>query len=538
MMPEENQNQGKSSNPSGAGGNLGDSNPPKGQGGGRPFANVRNTPPPDFPGPSNDLPSSQNPPNSQAPPASQDLPSSQDPLAPPEKDVLPDATMPADISKGEVDKDMTATRPEQMIGAKPPDVAFDATPSSTPTPSLPKDIPPPPKMASRIDESEEESEIPSKPKETPKPQETSKPKETPKLRGFAKPPETVKPIQPDGEPIEGEIVEKPQKSQKPQDSSQKEEPQKEEPEAQDHLPEKPDVKEELKSAIGNMGISLKTCFSFLLMICLIGAVIYYFVFYRPDIKEDPPTPDDEITEDEDSGQGQDPDLDQMKIMDDFGINSALKYGLYATTSDSINSSTDFGDTSPDTKVFYSGVDASLIFGGIKTYPLIDFVKYVRALEELRNVYNTDIHSMLDASPSRLTTLENHIKVFEDSIANAEERFDEMVTQMNEIKFLYDQSTLNKEEFEQKFFAAVDDLQPNATHNFLEQFIIKYKEQIDFKSRYNAMVKLHEFYESALKHARARLTDIKANIDPLVMGVSVVDIVGSRIDLISPASTDL
>lgn len=311
----------------------------------------------------------------------------------------------------------------------------------------------------------------------------------------------------------------------------------------DSLPEKgssgDEFKTGLKDVMQHTGISFKSCLLFPIMLILVGAVIYYFFFYRGHSETSTPTPKEEekVTEVTEGLNVPAENVPKEEIMNNYGINTSLNYGLYADTPSSLVPSTHFGETLPPSGVFYSGIDTALIFGGIKKYPIIDFVKYISVLKELKNVYNTDIHAMLDVSPSRLSTLENHIKLFEETLANTKTLHAEMILQMGEMKVLYDQVALSKTDIETKFFGSMSGLDPNGSYVNLEQFIIKYKEQVDFKSRYNAMAKLNEYYQNALSRAEARLSDIKANINPLVEGVVVTDIVGSNINLIEPESSD-
>lgn len=373
---------------------------------------------------------------------------------------LPNDKMPEDLSKGEKDADLSASRPEEILGVKPPDFAHSA--SSRQNEAL---------------EGEIVSDVP------------------------ANKPKTVEPEEDLGDEVSS-------------------------------LPEKKSAVDELKHAAQYTGMSIKTCLLFLLMIVLVGGIIYYFFFYRGESKPE------ESFESQGSGEVSTETIPSGIVMDGCGITAAMHYGLLAYTASSVVPSTYFGDTNPPLLVFYSGIDTALIFGGINKYPIVDFAKYVRALAELRNVYKTDIHAILDASPSRLSTLENHISVFENTLAGAKSKNEEMLAQMAEVKGIYDSIVLSKGGYETKFFGDVAALDANSSYVSLEQFIVKYKEQVDFKSRYNAMVKLNEYYQSALVRAEARLSDIKANIDPLVTGVKVTDIVGSQIDLIEPQSSDL
>lgn len=373
---------------------------------------------------------------------------------------LPNDKMPEDLSKGEKDADLYASRPEEILGVKPPDYAHPAS---------------------------------------------SRPKET----------------------LEGEIV-----NGVPAHKPKTVEPEEDLGDEVSDLPEKKGAVDELKHVAQYTGMSIKTCLLFLLMIVLIGGIIYYFFFYRGESKPE------ESFEPQSLEEVSAETIPSDMVMDSYGITAAMHYGLLAYTASSVVPSTYFGNTNPPLPVFYSGIDTALIFGGVGKYPIVDFAKYVRALAELRNVYKTDIHAILDASPSRLSTLENHISVFEDVLADVKTKHEEMLARMTEVKGIYDTIVLSKGDYETKFFNDVAALDANSSYISLEQFVVKYKEQVDFKSRYNAMAKLNEYYQSALVRAEARLSDIKANIDPLVTGVKVTDIVGSRIDLIEPQSSDL
>ncbi|MFH1720586.1 MAG: hypothetical protein ABH856_03200 [Patescibacteria group bacterium] len=332
------------------------------------------------------------------------------------------------------------------------------------------------------------------------PPETALPEKDPNMVAGKPPEHQFEPTRHDG-PMEGEVV---------SDGA-----------VDDGLPESEpsayEFKADFKDVVGSAGLSKKTCFTFLVMVLLIGAVVYYFFFAGDsdtESEEKPPTDVEEVEE---------PEGEVEQVVKDV--------------KETLIPSIEYGQPAMGYQVVKNGIDAAIAVGKPKAEPSENFEGYILALQSLRNVYKTDVHAMLDASPARLNALNTHISIFEEALSDAKTGQEEMRKELLTIKEHYDATSSTKEGYEQQFFTFLGGLDVSNSNTYLEKFIEEYKEQVDYKSRYNAMAKLNELYVNALEKAGLRLEDIKANIDPLVAGVKVVDIVGSDIDLIEPEILD-
>lgn len=157
--------------------------------------------------------------------------------------------------------------------------------------------------------------------------------------------------------------------------------------------------------------------------------------------------------------------------------------------------------------------------------------YMQVLNELQNGFETDINQLLDASDNRANALSAHLRELKGLFAEAEFTYASLKEEADELKVQYNKVTSDKDVLEEAFFVSLDKLESKESNQILNEFVEASKEQINLKARYNALNKISEMYETAMKNMEVRIKDIEVNKAALIKGVKVVDIKGSDLDLI-------
>lgn len=157
--------------------------------------------------------------------------------------------------------------------------------------------------------------------------------------------------------------------------------------------------------------------------------------------------------------------------------------------------------------------------------------YLQVLNELQNGFETDINQLLDSSANRASTLEVHLRELNGLLAEAQFTYENLNEEADDIKVDFNKVTTQKEILEESFFVALEKLASNESNTILNDFIEVSRKQVVLKAGFNAITKISEMYDIAIRNTKARIKDIEANKQALVKGVKVVDIKGSDLDLI-------
>jgi len=153
------------------------------------------------------------------------------------------------------------------------------------------------------------------------------------------------------------------------------------------------------------------------------------------------------------------------------------------------------------------------------------------LLRLQNAFSTDIHQLLDNSRDRGKALNLHLTELRDVYQESIDTQRDVNENKDKLKVEFNEVTTQKNKVEKDFFVSLDRLEGNKSNNLLNSFIETSKRQIDLKAGYNALNKISELFDIALKNMDARIKDIEFNKKALIQGVQVVDIKGSDLDLI-------
>ncbi|MCD6109928.1 hypothetical protein J7J83_04185 [bacterium] len=186
---------------------------------------------------------------------------------------------------------------------------------------------------------------------------------------------------------------------------------------------------------------------------------------------------------------------------------------------------------------YEGVNPSiksLYLIGLKTGSVTNtdrIASYMDVLLRLQNAFSTDIHQLLDNSRDRGKALNLHLTELRDVYQESIDTQRDVNENKDKLKVEFNEVTTQKNKVEKDFFVSLDRLEGNKSNNLLNSFIETSKRQIDLKAGYNALNKISELFDIALKNMDARIKDIEFNKKALIQGVQVVDIKGSDLDLI-------
>ncbi len=156
------------------------------------------------------------------------------------------------------------------------------------------------------------------------------------------------------------------------------------------------------------------------------------------------------------------------------------------------------------------------------------------LEDFQKVYSgasQDVWELLDQSSDRSKTLEEFIDKLHYLEFLGRTNVEALQEENAQIATEFGAAEERRDEAEQEFFAAMENMDGNKTTATLDEYTLHAKRVVELRAKYRARERLISFYESVLEDLALRISDIELNREALVKGVRVVDISGSDLDLI-------
>jgi len=156
------------------------------------------------------------------------------------------------------------------------------------------------------------------------------------------------------------------------------------------------------------------------------------------------------------------------------------------------------------------------------------------IDDFAKVYESmqvDVNELLDQSYDRRGTLESYITELKYMSSLCDNNLLELNAQTQSLSTLINTVDAEKSTSESKFFAQMNELDAYATAGALEDFVIKSQELVRLKAEYQARKKLISYYESVLEDLSNRITDLELNREALVLGIQVIEVSGSDLNLI-------
>ncbi|MFA6305756.1 MAG: hypothetical protein WC651_03435 [Candidatus Gracilibacteria bacterium] len=179
----------------------------------------------------------------------------------------------------------------------------------------------------------------------------------------------------------------------------------------------------------------------------------------------------------------------------------------------------------------SGAFFALNLGGEFVSSEHRFSYYMRHLNEMQNLYSTDIYKLLDQSYDRRATLTDFLGEMKNAIEKAKQLQSEVAKAASNLNAADVSANDQKDIFEQKFFTDIKDLRGQDSFVNLEKFVGFSQNAVRLRSYYKAYNYISEMYLNSLKNLEPRYRDILVNFDALVKGVHVFDVPGSEINAI-------
>ena len=222
----------------------------------------------------------------------------------------------------------------------------------------------------------------------------------------------------------------------------------------------------------------------------------------------------------------------------FGITTSAIFGRNSGSVDDlipaqINAAIFFGELREPQVKGETGITALTYYGELKdgAEAVNQFVSYMTNLEDIQNLYKTDVYAMLDRSTARdksLLDYQGKLKLAREKSAVLHAQ---VILNMDDFKKSYDSLTPDKTKYEQDFFAAMESLQPEKSDLLMKGFIDITQKQAALKARVSALTKLEAYYTAALQKLDIRILAVEQNRDALIQGIRVVDIPGADLNII-------
>ncbi|PIZ76707.1 hypothetical protein COY05_00435 [Candidatus Peregrinibacteria bacterium CG_4_10_14_0_2_um_filter_38_24] len=178
-----------------------------------------------------------------------------------------------------------------------------------------------------------------------------------------------------------------------------------------------------------------------------------------------------------------------------------------------------------------GAFFALKLGGEFVSPEHRFAYYMRYLNEMQNLYATDIYKFLDQSYDRRASLTSFLTKMKSEIDNAKQIQNEVAKAAANINVASLSAGEQRDLFEKEFFADTKDLRGQDSFNNLEKFVGFSQSAIRLRAYYKAYNYISDMYINSIKKLEPRYKDISANFDALVRGIHVFDIPDSDINAI-------
>ncbi|MDP2642298.1 MAG: hypothetical protein Q8P62_00455 [Candidatus Peregrinibacteria bacterium] len=178
-----------------------------------------------------------------------------------------------------------------------------------------------------------------------------------------------------------------------------------------------------------------------------------------------------------------------------------------------------------------GAFFALKLGGEVVSPEHRFAYYMRYLNEMQNLYSTDIYKFLDQSYDRRASLTSFLNKMKSEIDNAKQIQNEVAKAAANINVASLSAGEQRDLLEKEFFADTKDLRGQDSFNNLEKFVGFSQSAIRLRAYYKAYSYISDMYVNSIKKLEPRYKDISANFEALVKGIHVFDIPDSDINAI-------
>jgi len=153
------------------------------------------------------------------------------------------------------------------------------------------------------------------------------------------------------------------------------------------------------------------------------------------------------------------------------------------------------------------------------------------LSKIRNTLGVDIFAYLNQSADRATTLDNYLHLLDTLLNTARERSADLTSKINFLNVNFSAQDRAIELTEDAFFQNLEIFDGENAETELAEFIGLTKEQSEVRAKIGAYQGLKDYYDFFIPQIENLARAIRANRDPLIAGVKVVEIQNMTLPLI-------
>lgn len=156
---------------------------------------------------------------------------------------------------------------------------------------------------------------------------------------------------------------------------------------------------------------------------------------------------------------------------------------------------------------------------------------IRDFAEMYEAMQVDVNELLDQSSDRQAAYDDYRNELNYLLYVGRQNTEQLEADSERLVAKFAAVEDEKDNWEERFFTELRDLDAYASVAALDEFIVSGEEVVRLRAEYLARQKLLEYYAIVMESMELRVTDLEFNEEALVKGVRVVDIEGSDIDLI-------
>ncbi|MGC6434061.1 MAG: hypothetical protein ACON4M_07690 [Crocinitomicaceae bacterium] len=199
------------------------------------------------------------------------------------------------------------------------------------------------------------------------------------------------------------------------------------------------------------------------------------------------------------------------------------------------------DTSSSTTIDTSNNNNLKIFS--KSLPLVfeihesnnvasNLAKYVRSYQRMKNIYNINIASFLDASSDRETAYFQYVNEFETALIDLKLSVNSLTKEIEYFTEAVNKAVLELDSSEQIFFNNVQNLNDSKIDTSLNVFQNLSTKKNNLTSELKAREAIFARISQNINALNSKLEAVKLNKEPLLSGLQVIDVQGVDLNLIT------
>jgi len=161
----------------------------------------------------------------------------------------------------------------------------------------------------------------------------------------------------------------------------------------------------------------------------------------------------------------------------------------------------------------------------------EVINDTKLLRQINNALAVDIFQYLNQSNDRAGSLDNYINLLDIMARKCQSRIGELNSKVNFLKANFSAKEVAVQSNEEEFFNNLHMFNGENAENSLEKFIGLQESQVEIKAKIGAYETLKGYYEFFQPKLDNLVMAIKANRNPLIAGVKVVEIQNMTLPII-------